>query len=106
MVKILGVDRGIARVQVGSLQQALDDQCHVAAKFLLNLFLSNHLFHDGAIEQQRDDGSTFQPDLCGGDQGRFDVTQQAVNAVLVSAIAIKGNYPFHQLLHFGDIFPL
>ena len=102
-MEVLGVDCRIACIQVGRFQQALNDQCHICIERFFYLFQRNGLFQDRAIEQEGDDGSPFQADLCRCYQGGIYIADQAVDAILVSPVTVECDNPLHQLSHFPYI---
>ena len=59
VMEVLRIDGRIAGIQIGSLQQALNDQRDICVERLFDLFQCNDLFQHRAIEQEGDDRSPF-----------------------------------------------
>ena len=106
VVEVLRVDRRVAGVEVGCLQQAADHEGHVGVERLLHLVERDGLLHHRTIEQESDDGGAFEADVMRSDDGRVDVAQEAVDAVAIAAVTIEGHHTTDQRFHLGRVLRL
>ena len=102
-MEVLRINGRIAGIQIGSLQQALNDQRDICVERLFDLFQCNDLFQHRTIEQEGDDRSPFQSDLRCCDQCSINIANQSVDAVLVSSVTVECDNALHQLSHFPYI---
>ena len=103
MVEVLRIDRRVAGVEVGRLQEAANHERDFLAEKLLDFLDRDDLFIDRAIEQEGDDRRAAESDFDGGDEGGVDVAEQAVDAVFVSSVAFLGDDLLHERFHLRDV---